>query len=251
MLFTELQYFTTIISYSALIKNTDVDFCLYETYHRRSFRNRCIIAGANGPISLSVPIAGGRNKKAIYKDVRIDYSTDWRQQHWRSIFSAYGNSPWFFHFAESLENLYSQKADFLVDWNFQCMDWVNRSLGVSMTLLKDSTGTLGELGNPWRVRGLLESEGTFGKLGDFWKVGGLLEGSANNENPEIRNIASGEEEILDWRDKVLPANFQNIELGPFPVYSQVFEERFGFQPNLSILDFILCCGKQQFSKLLK
>jgi len=200
---------------------------------------------------LSVPIAGGRNKKVIYKDVRIDYSTDWRQQHWRSIFSAYGNSPWFFHFAESLENLYSQKADFLVDWNFQCMDWVNRSLGVSMTLLKDSTGTLGELGNPWRVRGLLESEGTFGKLGDFWKVGGLLEGSANNENPEIRNIASGEEEILDWRDKVLPANFQNIELGPFPVYSQVFEERFGFQPNLSILDFILCCGKQQFSKLLK
>ena len=212
MLYTELQYFTPIISYSTLIKNTDVDFCIYENYHRRSFRNRCIIAGANGPISLSVPIAGGRNKKAIYKDVRIDYSTDWRQQHWRSIFSAYGNSPWFFHFAESLENLYTQKADFLVDWNFLCMDWVNRSLGVSMSPL--------------------------GELGNYWKFSGPL-------------VASGEEEIMDWRDKVLPANFQSLELGPFPVYTQVFEERFGFQPNLSILDFILCCGKQQFNRLLK
>jgi hypothetical protein len=211
MLIIELQYFAPVISYITLIKNTNVDFCLYETYHRRSFRNRCIIAGANGPISLSVPIAGGRNKKSIYRDVRIDYSTDWRQQHWRSIFSAYGNSPWFFHFADSLEKLYAQKVDFLVEWNFLCMDWVNRSFGISK---------------------------------------GPLEGLENNENPEIRNLDKIEISIQDWRDKVVPANFQNIELGPFPVYTQVFEDRFGFQPNLSILDFILCCGKQSINKLL-
>jgi hypothetical protein len=100
-----------------------------------------------------------------------------------------------------------------------------------MSSLINSTLTLGEFGNPWRVMG-------------------PLEGSGNNENMENRKMVNGDEEILDCRDKILPANFQNIELGPFPIYNQVFEERFGFQPNLSILDFILCCGKQQLNKLL-
>jgi len=249
MLLIELQYFTPVIGYSTLIKNTNIEFCLYENYQRRSFRNRCIIAGANGPISLSIPIAGGRNKKALYKDVKIDYTTDWQQQHWRSIFSAYGNSPWFFHYADSLEKLFSQKADFLFDWNFLCLDWVNRSIGKIMTSLNNPDLTLGELGNPWRVGVPLESWVTLGGLGNPWRVGVPLEGSGNQGKFEIRDIGNEDGEINDWRNKVLPANFQQKELGPFPVYTQVFEERFGFQPNLSILDFILCCGKGQLNKL--
>ena len=127
-------------------------------------------------ISLTVPIAGGRNQKKVFSEVRIDYSTDWQQQHWRSIFSAYGKSPWFFHYAESLEKLYSQKVDLLVEWNRICLDWVNNSLGVEMKLLESGgtlggLGTFGKWGDPWKVEGLLEGEGTFGKWGDLWKVG--------------------------------------------------------------------------------
>ncbi len=250
MLLIELQYFAPVIAYSTLIKKTNVDFCLYENYVRRSFRNRCVIAGANGPISLSVPIAGGRNKRDIYKDVKIDYSTNWQQQHWRSIFSAYGNSPWFFHYADSLENLFSQKVIFLVEWNLLCLDWVNQSFGVSMEPMENSGVTFGNLGDFWKFRGVLESGGTFQKWGDFPKVGGVLESSINKENPEFKDFGKGEEEIVDSRDKLLPSNFQTVEFGPFPVYTQVFEERFGFQPNLSILDFVLCCGKGQLNKLL-
>ena len=87
-------------------------------------------------------------------------------------------------------------------------------------------------------------------MGNPWRVGGPLEGSGNPENVEIRGNVKKEEEILDWRNRVLPANFLVEDLGPFPVYTQVFEERFGFQPNMSILDFILCCGKGQLNKLL-
>jgi hypothetical protein len=231
MLFIELQYFPPVIAYSALIKNIDIEFCLYENYQRRSFRNRCIIAGANGPIALSIPIAGGRNKKAVYKDVKIDNSTNWQQLHWRSIFSAYGNSPWFFHFADSLEKLFSQKAEYLFDWNLLCLDWINRSLGKSMTPLNFPGVTLGGMGNPWRV-------------------GTPLEGSGNLEHGQTGDNVNREEDIHDWRNRILPANFQDEDLGPFPVYTQVFEERFGFQPNMSILDFILCCGKGQLNKLL-
>jgi len=270
MLLIELQYFPTVITYGTLIKNTNIEFCLYENYQRRSFRNRCIIAGANGPISLSVPIAGGRNKKAVYKDVRIDYSTDWQKLHWRTIFSAYGNSPWFFHYAQSLEKLFSQKAEFLYDWNFLCLDWVNRSIGKIMTSLNspgvtlgglgnswkvreplEGWGTLGELGNSWRVGEPLEGWGTLGELGNSWRVGEPLEGSENYETVDMSHSENAIEKILDWRNKIIPANFQNKEMGPFPIYTQVFEDRFGFLQNLSILDFVLCCGKGQLTNLLK
>ena len=149
-LLIDLQYFPPVKAYSTLIKSTNVIFSLYENYQRRSFRNRCILSGANGLISLTVPIAGGRNQKKVFSEVRIDYSTDWQQQHWRSVFSAYGKSPWFFHYADSLEKLYTQKVELLVDWNRICLDWINNALGVEMKLL--------------------ESGGTFGESGDFWKV---------------------------------------------------------------------------------
>jgi len=251
MLLIELQYFPSVIAYSTLIKNTNIEFCLYKNYQRRSFRNRCIIAGANGPISLSVPIAGGRNKKALYKDVKIDYTTDWQQQHWRSIFSAYGNSPWFFHYAQSLEKLFSQKAEFLYDWNFLCLDWVNRSIGKCMTSLNSPGVTLGGLGNSWKVGEPLEGWGTLGELGNSWRVGEPLEGLENYETVDMSQSENEIEKILDWRNKILPANFQNKDMGPFPIYTQVFEDRFGFQQNLSILDFVLCCGKGQLANLLK
>lgn len=47
---------------------------------------------------------------------------------------------------------------------------------------------------------------------------------------------------LDYRNKLNPKSYQNGEAFPMRHYSQVFEERIGFQPNLSILDLLFCEG---------
>jgi hypothetical protein len=49
------------------------------------------------------------------------------------------------------------------------------------------------------------------------------------------------EQFLDLRGKVLPKNFKSFA-GTCPVYKQVFEERLGFIPNLSIIDLLFCEG---------
>jgi hypothetical protein len=47
-------------------------------------------------------------------------------------------------------------------------------------------------------------------------------------------------EIADRRNTILPKKMQD---SPFPVtYTQVFEDRLGFIPNLGILDMLFCCG---------
>jgi hypothetical protein len=48
-------------------------------------------------------------------------------------------------------------------------------------------------------------------------------------------------EYLDLRNHWLPKNFQQ-QTEVSPKYSQVFEDKIGFQPNLSILDLLFCEG---------
>lgn len=54
--------------------------------------------------------------------------------------------------------------------------------------------------------------------------------------------AEPDREVLDWRNKLTPKSLQTDF--PDPVrYHQVFEERIGFIPNLSVLDLLFCEGK--------
>lgn len=56
-------------------------------------------------------------------------------------------------------------------------------------------------------------------------------------------IAAGENGYVDWRQKLMPATIDSVVTN-HPVYPQVFEERSGFLPNLSILDYLFCAGNK-------
>jgi hypothetical protein len=204
LLRAELQYFPPVISFITLLKYKDVDFCLYGPWMRQRFRNRMILAGANGLLVLSIPLEGGRNQKGIYRDIRIDHGGDWQKRHWRSLFSAYGKSPWYFQYADSLEALYRVREKFLVDWNLRCLEW----------------------------------------------TAGVLRLPAPGQWVDTRDEGRSGQEVFDCSDLVLPSNFQDPSLGPFPRYSQVFEDRIGFQPDLSILDLLFCAGPRSLDILL-
>lgn len=125
----EYQYFGNISSWIALIRSSHVDFCEYKDWRKSSFRNRCLLPGANGIIHLSIPVAGGREQKKKYNEIKIDYSSDWQTIHWRTIFSVYGKSPWFIYYQDELQNLFQNRPDLLVDWNRSCTEWIAEKLG--------------------------------------------------------------------------------------------------------------------------
>ena len=163
-----------------------------------SFRNRCRIAGADGPIDLSIPLVHGRDQKTIMKDVRISDRQPWQAQHWKTIVSCYSRSPWFEFYRDELEEIYKKRFDFLLDWNRVCFEWSLRTLGLSIPV------TLTE---------------------GYRKV-----------------YAAGEGE--DWRGKIMPKDGAGAPSGAVLKYHQVFEERTGFIPHLSILDLLCCEGKE-------
>ena len=192
MIVSELQYFPPISFFSTLYRESYVVLDLYEIYRKMSFRNRCLIAGAQGTVSLSVPLQYGRNQQLPVKDVVISDTENWQARHFKSIQSAYNRSPFFEYYKDELFGIYQTPFSLLADWNLYCLNW---------------------------VKGKLE-----------W-------------NAEIR---FGETEIPreaddpdDLRNRVAPKNYSQWN----PVkYRQVFEERTGFFPNLSILDLLFNTG---------
>jgi hypothetical protein len=123
-LLIDLQYFPIVDYYLSLIKCSNIKFELYDRHRKMSFRNRCVIVGANGRIELSIPLVGGRDQRTISREVVIDNSSNWKDRHHRSIVSAYRSAPFFGFYEESLQTLFQRKEKFLVDWNLVCLEWL-------------------------------------------------------------------------------------------------------------------------------
>jgi hypothetical protein len=131
-------HYLPCIAYFAVIQRFN-EVCLekYEHFVKQSFRNRCYINTEHGRDVLIVPLTSKHGKVPI-KDVRIDNSQKWVNNHWRSICSAYGKAPFFEFYAEDLEKILFGEPTFLYDLNYElltmCLKWLKSSVTVKETL---------------------------------------------------------------------------------------------------------------------
>ena len=110
----QTTYFGPIQWYQKLYR---YDHCLieqYDSFQKQTYRNRCMIATANGTQALTVPII---HNGELVKDLRISDHNQWRRVHWNALQSAYSESPFFEYYADDLHPFFEQKYDFLVDFN--------------------------------------------------------------------------------------------------------------------------------------
>ena len=95
------------------------DQCLieqYDSYQKQTFRNRCVIATANGMQALTVPVEHCE-EKILLKDLRISDHNHWRRVHWNALQSAYSESPFFDYYVDDIRPFFEQKYEFLIDFN--------------------------------------------------------------------------------------------------------------------------------------
>ncbi len=123
-----IRYMTQFLLYPTVI----LEGC--ENYVKGSYRNRCYIAAANGPLLLSVPLRKGKNEQQPIREVRIANDTGWQRQHWISLQSAYGNTPFFDHYADELKPFFEETYPFLFDLNKALLQWLLQKLHLESSL---------------------------------------------------------------------------------------------------------------------
>ena len=110
----QTTYFGPIQWYQKLYR---YDHCLieqYDSFQKQTYRNRCVIATANGTQALTVPVI---HNGELVKDLCISDHNQWRRVHWNALQSAYSESPFFEYYVDDLHPFFEQKYDYLLDFN--------------------------------------------------------------------------------------------------------------------------------------
>jgi hypothetical protein len=142
------------VEYFARMVNAEVVFVeKEENYIKQSYRNRCYLLSASGLQSLTVPVYRGSIHKTSVKDIRIDYSKRWQQVHLGALVSAYGSSPFFLYYYETIEKIILRKHEFLLDLNMELLMSINKMVNLE-TEIKFTTEYMPETGaeNDFRYR---------------------------------------------------------------------------------------------------
>jgi hypothetical protein len=197
--FPPVQYFTKLLLYKTVYLEQ------HENFIKQTYRNRYQVLGANGPVSLVVPVVKGRGRKVGIKDLQISYDTGWQRNHWRTIFSAYNSSPFFEYYKDDIQPFFEKKSKFLFEYNLAILEVICNLLEIETTILMTV---------------------------DFEKV---------------------PENTLNFREAISPKKHKSAtdaQFFPHP-YTQVFSEKSGFIPNLSILDLLFNEGPNSMNVLAK
>ena len=106
-----VQYYSKLFRAKRVVIETD------DNYQKQSYRNRCIIAAANGSLPLSIPVDKPKGEKLKMRDIKIANHGNWQHFHWNAIISAYNSSPFFEYYRDDFYHFYEKTTTYLFDFN--------------------------------------------------------------------------------------------------------------------------------------
>ena len=207
ILLTELHYHPPAALFAALLNADGLLLEAHEHYRKQTFRNRCLIGTAQGVQPLTVPVVdGNRAEKVSVAAIEIDYRQNWVHRHWRTLQTAYGNSPYFEYYADYLHDIYVSKPALLFDLNLEFLRLLLKCFRLTLPL--------------------------------------RLTTEYHAEYPSTFSSTFPILDRRDWlTPKVLPRSTEPdtpAALALVRPYPQVFGP--GFEPNLSVLDLLFSQG---------
>ncbi|TXD48727.1 WbqC family protein [Polaribacter sp. IC073] len=191
-------YFSPISQYSEIINSEEVRFEMDDNFQKQSFRNRCYISNTNGKQLLNIPVkhpvTSGRKKT---KDTLVENATPWQDQHFKSLKTAYRNSPFFEFYVDDMAPIFEKEYTFLQDINIDTFLFISEALQINTAFKKTTIYT------------------------------------TETDNKDYRDLAEVKNQPEILVDK----------------YIQMFDDKHGFIPNLSILDLLFMEGPNAITYL--
>jgi len=127
-----LEFFCAIYPYQNIVLEVN------EHFIKQSFRNRCFINTAQGKKMLTVPLAE-RHGKILLKDVLIEDGMRWRNNHWRTIESAYRKAPFYDYYADELKEILYTNHQHLLALNKDLLSFCLRHIGLQKNISETLT----------------------------------------------------------------------------------------------------------------
>jgi hypothetical protein len=127
-----LHYLPNVLWMRHLLKgNAIID--VHEHFVKQTYRNRTSILSANGPLALTIPVIKTAHKMPIH-ELKPDNTIHWQRQHWQSLKSAYGSAPYFIHYADAFENLFTTNTTNLLQFEIDLLKLCIKYLKVDVQL---------------------------------------------------------------------------------------------------------------------
>ena len=145
-----------------------------------------------------------RGTSQLIRDIRISDHGNWRHLHWNALVSAYGESPFFEYYQDDIRPFFENRWDYLFDFN--------EAIREKMCELLDIQPKVG--------------------FTDSWVD--ISEASDSSESSDYS----------DFREAINPKHpLPDPDFVP-KLYYQVYQQKHGFLPNLSILDLLFNMGPE-------
>lgn len=137
-----LPYFGPISHFREIVRPAEIWLENEDNYQKQTYRNRTYIYGANGKLNLNIPVKHlhipGFKHHQKYRDVKVENSFNWQKQHWKSLKSAYQTSPFFEFYEDDLAPLFNKKPEFLMEFNYSCLNTICDCLQLKIEYYKTS-----------------------------------------------------------------------------------------------------------------
>lgn len=192
-------------------------------FEKKSWQKRNRIRTKDGWIYLKVPtITKGKYYQNI-SDVEIDNTTDWKTETIKTIGLLYGKAPFYKEYKDFLEDLYLCDWKMLSELNIYIMNFLLEELDSTTEIIYDKQYEL--IGSKTEM------------LVDMCKKTGC--------DIYLSNIGSAAYvEIEKFIDDGL--NHMYIDY-----VGENYKQQFGgYEPNLSVLDMLLNCGKEKTQNII-
>lgn len=124
-------YLPPISWFASFLSNENIQLEQWENFPKQTYRNRANIYGANGKLSLIIPIK--HTGKRVFNEIQISYTEDWQKLHWKSIKTAYQSSPYFEYYEEKLKEIFTSQETSLMKFNLKALEIIK-------TLIKSDKG---------------------------------------------------------------------------------------------------------------
>ncbi|HJP18091.1 MAG TPA: WbqC family protein [Nitrospinota bacterium] len=221
------------LGYFEQIHKTDLFILCDELqYEKYSWRNRNRIRTKHSLVRLIVPVVSSHTPEKQIKDIKVDYSTNWRKKHWLSLFYNYNNSPFFKNYMVFFKDVLKKKWEHLSDLNIEIIRELCRYLNIKTEIVVSSQLKLED-----KFRKNFKSGDATDRIIFYCNEFGantFYEGKAG------KNYVN-EEKFAEESIKLEYQNYQH------PVYPQTGDD---FISHLSAVDLLFNCGEKSLDILL-